>query len=314
MAHQKVAVRRTFYLVPAGLIVLVLIVAVLSSISESRSLSDPAFLRIVYMVLALAVILFTFGFLGDSEALIRSDSSHGLEWQIGGSAAGVLILYVVLSWGLTPYRSLTVHLLKENGTFLGSGDGPVDVVVASEVKRSITTTDGEAIFAYLPRSEDWGLHISGSGWTLKELSPKGCLLDQDNISHSYKCTTVRASVAQIPLCLTDLSLVVGEATPIKTNLGKLLQDFKDDMQGQANRFAIQIHYSDAFLKQKLNQLPFTIQRKGGNELKACDILDDIADRFSLAYQNHPIRVYASCTVVFVQTASEARPAGDMCSK
>lgn len=314
MARQKITVRRKFYLIPAGLIILVLIFAILPSLSESaRSLSDPAILRILYMVLALAVILFTFGFLGDSDALIRSNNNHGLEWQIGGSAAGVLILFVVLSWGLTPYRNLTVHVLKENGAFLSAGDGPVDVVIASEAKRSITTTEGEAIFAYLPRSEDWGLHISGGGWKLKELYPKDCLLDHDNISHSWKCTTVTASVAQMPPCLTDLSLVVGESTPIKTDLRALLQDFKDDMQEQENKFAIQLQYSNALLAQNLHRLPFTIQRKS-HELKACDILSDIAERYNLAYRKRPIRLYASCSVVYVATASETRPAGDLCSR
>lgn len=316
MSHRKVTIQRTFYLFPVGLIILVLILAVLPSMSDSaRSLSDPSFLRILYMVLALAVVLFTFGFLGDSEALIRSDSTYGLEWQIGGSAGGVVILFVILSWGLTPYRSLTVHVLKGNSSFFGPADGPVEVTIASEAKRSITTTDGEAIFAYLPRSEDWELHISGSGWELRELYPKNCLLEHNNVSHSWKCRTVTASMAEAATCLTDLSLVVGEATPVKTNLQKLLQDFKDDMQEQANRFSVQLEYSDTLLAQNLDKLPFRIQRKS-HELKACDLLDDIAERFKLVYRTHPIRIYASCSAVYIATASDAKPEGDfrLCSK
>ena len=316
MRHQKVTLRRKFYLIPVSLIILVLIFAALPLVSESaRGLSDPAVLRILYMVLALAVVLFTFGFLGDSDALIRSDNSHGLEWQLGGSAGGVLILFVVLSWGLTPYRSLTVHLLKENGSFLGAADGPVEVVIASEANRSITTANGEAIFAYLPRSEDWELHLSGGNWKLKELYPAGCLSSHNDISHSWKCRTATATLMESTPCLTDLSLVVGEATPTKTNLRVLLQDFKDDMQEQANKFAIQLRYSDALIAQNLLKRPLTIHRKS-HELKACDILDDIGENFNLAYPKQPIRLYASCGVVYVATASEANSAGDfkLCSK
>jgi len=315
MTHQKVRVERRLYLIPLILVLLVIFLAVLPSLSQSaRSLSDPAFLRILYLTLAVAVILFTFGLLGDSEAIIRSGNKFGFEWQLGGSAAGVAIFYLLLSRGLTPYQSLTVHLLKENGAFLGPADGPIEVLIASEAKRAITTLNGEAIFAYLPRSEDWKLHISGGGWKIKGHDPERCL-DHDSISHSWGCGTITVSLAEEPTCLTNLSLVVGETAPIRTKLRVLLADFKDDMQEQARNFSVRLNYSDAFIARNLHELPLTVHRRS-HELKACDILADIAEQFNLSYREHPIRLYASCSAVYAATASDPRPSEEfrLCSK
>ena len=101
MFNRKVSVGKRFYVVPLILVIAVIVLAALPSFSKSvqlRTLSDPDVLRILYLVLALAVVLFTFGLLGDSEALIRNCKRTRFEVATGRlrRRCGDLLLAVVM--------------------------------------------------------------------------------------------------------------------------------------------------------------------------------------------------------------------------
>ncbi|MCI0722823.1 MAG: hypothetical protein L0338_28215 [Acidobacteria bacterium] len=307
MARPKYRPPRKFYFIPTILVAAVLIFTALSLVYDLPL--GPEYLSILHAILSLAIVLFTFGLLGDSEAAISSGSQYGLEWQAGGSFAGLLILFALLSWGLSPYRSLTVHLLKQNGDFLGRQDGPVDVVIASEVKRSVITTDGQAVFAYLPRSEEWRIHISGAFMRRGNVLPEGCLLDDSLISRSWRCRTLRVTMTETFPCLTDLSIVVGETEPTNATVRGLLEDFKEDMEEHGEKVSIRLNYSDEIIKRGLHERSFKIHRRT-HARKACDALADIEHQFNLSNRNSPIRFYATCSAVYVALSSEAAPSGD----
>jgi hypothetical protein len=294
---------RGFYWIPVALTVL----AVALTLAGDRIgiLSNPSAVRVLYLLLALAVALFTFGLLGDSHAVISAQNPNGFAWQAGGSFAGVVILFGVLVWGLSPYRALTVHLLKPNGDFFGQREGNVEVVLAAESKRSVETNRGEAIFAYLPQAEPWQLRIAGGRWKIDKAEPDGCLQGAQ-VDHSSRCRVLTLTLAEVPLCLLDLTRVAGQAAPAKTTLRRLLEGFRDDMQEHGTAFAVPITYSPALRSGRVLEAAVTFQR-APHELKACDDLADIEQQVNYGSKS-PVRLYASCSGVYAASAAEPAPA------
>src|SRR2546428_4942095 len=103
MATKTKKFNKPLYLLAAGLLLCVIALAFAGAWSDRAAsvIFDPNYLKIIYGALSLAVAVVTFGLIGDSEALVKSNNPKGLSFQITGSGAGFFIFFALLSWGLS---------------------------------------------------------------------------------------------------------------------------------------------------------------------------------------------------------------------
>lgn len=302
----KKRANRPLYLFAAFLILIVVGHAIAAIVSDRAAvIFDPAYLRVLYGILSLAVAVATFGLIGDSEALVRSNNPKGLYFQVTGSGAGFFIFFLLLTWGLSPYTNLSLYLYKDKRSLLQPADGPVQITLVGRIRRSLETSDGSATFAYLPKSEDHRLVISGRSWVIDKVTPPKCLTEEDQLS--ARCELIEVYVKKAPPCLDQIAFISRESTPIKTNLDTLLRRFAETVQRASPDTDVTLSFSEALLKSNLQKKEFVIDRKSDVERSVCSHLADITRWFDNAQGKPSIQAYISCNRILILKSLESPP-------
>jgi hypothetical protein len=301
-------VQPVFYLVPSFILLATLILSILPLFFEAATfIYDADFLRIIYILLSLSIALYLFGFLGDSSASVQNNRV-GLNFQVGGSAAGALIFFYFFSSGLNPYRDLTVYLrdaAKPNQPLLSLADGNVSLTIATDIERKATAQEGVVYFRDLPRSEDWHL-IPGGDWRVNAASPDRCWNHKpDDIVINRKCSKVELLLAKTKQCLRDQSAILNDPAPTPTNLDVVLGPFKAMLE--AKGVSLKIAYPSTLDKSVISKNTFTVFRQHSTSLNACGLLAEIEDSYNTAYPKQPIKVYASCQSILISGSHDAAP-------
>jgi hypothetical protein len=307
--QPKRRVPMAFFLVPSGILLVTLVLSVLPIFTDAASfIYDPNFLRILYATLSLAIALFLFGFLGDSDALIKNDAGSGLVFQVGGSAAGCLIFFYFFSSGLNPYRDLTVYLLDGAGGTkrqLTQADGPIQLTIAADIERRTVSEGGVVYFRDLPRSEDWRLLIGGS-WKPIGAEPNSCWLKNAEVSR--RCSRIYLLLAKTSPCFRERSALLTEATPIVTSLDDQLQFFRQMMEDDGA--SLSIAYSRAINRAALHERRFSLSRHHSTAQPACLLLAEVEDAYNQAQPTDSVVVFASCRGIFVANGNDSPPPGE----
>jgi hypothetical protein len=296
-------VGRQFYLLPLLILALTVALSVLPLFTDAeRFIFNPNFLIIIYALLALAISVFTFGFLGDSDAFIDLESTRGLSLQVTGSAAGFAVFFYLFASGLSPYSSLTVYLLNEDGDPLGPRDGRVEVTIAGDVRRNAATENGSVTFAYLPRSEDRKLLVSAGSWAIAGVDAPDCM-NEDGLVRAG-CSAVYLTMRREMSCLEDMSLTVVDPRPVSRTLDQLLKEFEWLVQAGGTPLGYQ--FSREVRARNLHMEPFEIKRQS-SEMTGCQLLEEIERVYNNISRQAEITIYASCRHVYVAMTENDPP-------
>jgi len=298
---------RGLYILSALLLGTVIAAAIAAALSDHAAsiVFDPSYLQIILALLSLAVALITFGLIGDSEALVKSEDQKGLSVQVTGSAAAFVIFFILLTWGLSPYKNLSVYLYGEKGNLLRPSDGAVEITLVGRIRRSVETSDGSAIFAYLPKSEDHRLLISGQSWVVDTLKPPECITTDERISS--RCDLIEAYLKKAPPCLEQIAFISREVTPVKTNLDTLLHRLLEAAQRASPQTGATLSFSERLLKSNTPKKLFVINRQFDTERSVCSHLADIKSSFDSSQRKTSIRTYISCDRILIISPGEPSP-------
>lgn len=311
---MKKVVSRRFYLLTFSLFaVVVLLTLAPIVIPGARFIYDPAPLTVLFAILSLAISMVLFGLIGDSSALVSTQTPNGFKVQIAGSAAGFCIFFYLLSVGLAPYSALVVYLYKGEGVLAQRGDGPIDVTIAGKVRRTNATSDGEVTFSFLPKSEDRRLLVSPP-WKIASIEPKSCV-SGDNIILSG-CDKVDVRIGVEPPCARSAEWSTTDITPLKgTTLPRVMEEIQNQTRVQMRGKSVALVFSDLVYKEQLNQTKFDLQRTSGAQMSACGHLDYVVQVFNQSQNGNVLKVAASCEGFLVMKTAEPIPEGySLCTK
>jgi hypothetical protein len=302
--RAKVKPGRALYILVTLLLAAVFSAAILPAfIPKASTFFEPAYLRVLYSLLSLAIALVTFGVLGDSDALVRSERDNGIIIQVAGSAAGFLLFFYLLSTGLSPYSNLTIYLYNSQGGLLTAADGDLEVTLAGKVRRSMSSSTGSVSFSYLPKAEDHRLLVSGSGWRVDDIKPHSCI--NDGRVATGTCSVVDVVLSRPKVCLSKVSLINFEAESIDTTLEVVLRRFVEGVQNAEPRANVKLVFSDHVLQERFHKANFTLHRKVEIERSVCTHLADIEGWFNSSTGRRTVRTALSCDTIYISLVEES---------
>ena len=205
--------RNIHYVVAVLLVLIVTSLTVLSTVLPAAVsvILNENVLVVLYALLSLAIAIVTFGVIGDSKALVHVKGTMGAAVRVGGSAAGFVIFFYLLSSGLATYRDLEVVLRDPTrGLPLSQGDGRVEVRLDTDfIAQIFNTEDGRARFR-VPRSAEYLAlsvkGVTGKKWAVKGYEPNSCVTADGQVNRA--CRVVRILLARDKVCFTDMQMGV----------------------------------------------------------------------------------------------------------
>jgi hypothetical protein len=293
------------YILIGSLIVLILIATLIPAmIPAAKVIYSPDVLRIFYFIVSAIVATLIFGLFRESDALVRV--THGnLLVQLTGAAAGFAIFFYLLVSGLNPYKEVSVLLLDGNQLI---GD-PIEVTIATRPMQTLTTSTGNATFAYVPKSQsNYRLFVSnveGKSWAIDRLAPDDCV---DSGAVYTDCDQVEVQLKKEIPCLKSVTISSHEAMAIDTTLDIVFRRLVDRLQEFSPDLAVRPpNFSEKVLHTGLHKKQFTLERKISTPRSACDHAADIAGWFNRAYNATLIHTFVSCNEILIVADGEELP-------
>jgi hypothetical protein len=307
--------RNAHYIVAVLLVLVVTALAVFAAILPAAAnvvLSENVLVGL-YALLSLAIALITFGAIGDSKALVNVNGTTGAAVRVGGSAAGFVIFFYLLSSGLATHRPLSVTLKNSVGDLpLSNGDGLVEVRLDADFMSQIFNTNtGRALF-YVPRNEDnVALSIKGvegRKWTAKAYEPESCVTSQGQVNRT--CRAVRVSLVQDKVCFEDTNMGFdwpgGQEGTLETILELVIQRLARPAIDQAFSYK----FSPGVLEHQLQKQKFKILKRSTSGKGICPHLRHLETSFNTDVGRYVLRTYEDgCDKVLVQLTGEPEPKG-----
>ena len=198
-----------------------------------------------------------------------------------------------------------MYLYKDERSLLQPTDGPVEVTLVGRIRRSLETSDGSVSFAYLPKSEDHRLIVSGRSWAIDRVTPQKCVTEEKRLS--ARCDLIEVYVKKAPRCLDQIAFISRESSAIKTNLDTLLRRSVETVQRASPDTDVTLSFSEALLKSNLHRKEFVIERKSDVERPVCAHLADIKRWFDNAQGKSSIQAYITCNRIWVVESHEPPP-------
>ena len=170
---------RLLYGLAAAILIIVAILSIIPLIySEANAIyQNEYFVNILHIILSLAVTLVTFGLLKDSTAT----TTWGSGIQLGGSAAGFVAFYLIISSGLSPYQNKLIVLNDANGKRLSGQHFNVRLNV-TEYAQILKTENGEVRPNIARSIRDFEIAITsdqGGQWIINDVRPQSCKVERD---------------------------------------------------------------------------------------------------------------------------------------
>ena len=306
--EQRAQGRRYILLYAASAIVIVIVFAATllpEFIAGSDILYNVGSLTILYAALSLAAAMITFGVIGDSGALINVNRSSSSLVQIGGSAAGFVIFYYLLSSGLNPYKDLDIYLYNDKGQLMRPADGSFEVTLASRISQSNETSNGHSNFS-VPRSESnirvFVNSVSGRLWALDHLTPNDCVDKGNRIA--IECDSINAHLVREKRCLSDYKISSYEVKEIKTNLKTVLDTLKENLQNISSDLPVHLKFSDSVVERKLHEVNFELERKNETARSICEHMTAIENALNWSIGKQEIKSYLSCNTMQIALTKE----------
>lgn len=294
------------YILGAGVLGLVLVITVLPAfLEDARIVYEQQNMAVIYALLSLGVAIVTFGILGDSEALVSSDNNAGLLYQVGGSFAGFLMFFYLLSSGLNPYEQVTIYLQDSSGVPLGEGVGSVKITIAGKVRQSATSTDGKFEFSSLSKSEERKLFIDPPSWIISSIQPRECKSDDATIRAG--CELVYLTMERRQSCVSEMSALITDSHQTDATLFIVLDHLRSVLQGTWRTETILVKQSDAAETKDLAFIPFELRTRSSSPENVCSLINHIQNWFNRTNPSQKIQLRASCDTLKIFSANETVP-------
>lgn len=222
---------RGLYIIGTILILAIFILTLLPALfDEAYILYNQGPLTIIHALTSLSVSVFLFGILGDSNAFIRGDNNRGLYFQLGGSAAGFVVFFYLLSTGLSGSSKLAATLISTDNKVIRD---EVRLEVIGSTYQFATFDNGFVDISYLPKSDETRrLSLANSGnraWSILDILPPECNIRPSIIKGSCSRVEIVADIERS--CLDEVRVIDYEGSnAITTSLSIKLERLKEKFQ------------------------------------------------------------------------------------
>lgn len=301
---RKLKTRKELYTLAIMLLVIVVVITILPAVFDgARIVFRPEILKILHGLLSLLVAIVTFGIIGDSDALVKSDNIRGFAVQVGGSAAGFVIFFYLLTSGLSPYTSLSLSLIDSENRLITD---KVRVTLSAKTLQFGETSTGFLNFPFLPKEDEARrvniISEAGRSWKISKIDPESCKFNDQKLRGD--CDAVEITLKTSLLCLESKPIISLESVEINTTLETVLGSLKEAFQKVSPDLNARLTFSSDVLKSRLHKEEFKLNRKIDSPRDICEHLSSIVGRFNRSKDSRAVRSYVSCNTILIATPSE----------